>query len=286
MAEVKNKQQQINIEEETKALAITNEEKYIDNLVSIITPAYNAAAYIAETIESVLVQTYTNWEMLIVNDCSKDNTAEIAESYAKKDKRIKLINLKQNSGAAAARNTAIQNAKGRYIAFLDSDDLWKKEKLQKQIEFMQQNVYAFTYTSYEHFKETKENIQNQVQISKSLNYNQALKGNQIGCLTVMLDRKQIPNIHFTIHKHEDYILWLNILKQGITAYGIQECLALYRTGNSKSISGNKLQSAMWTWKVYRDNIKLSVVESSYYFLFYLFRGLKKYFSLFLFIIFT
>ena len=275
MAEVKNIQQQINTNEKTKALAVTDEEKYIDNLVSIITPAYNSAAYIAETIESVLAQTYTNWEMLIVNDYSKDNTAEIVQSYAKKDKRIKLINLQQNSGAAAARNTAIQNAKGRYIAFLDSDDLWKKEKLQKQIEFMQRNGYAFTYTSYEHFKGTKENIQNQVQIPKSLNYKQALKGNKIGCLTVMLDRKQIANIHFTTQKHEDYILWLNILKQGITAYGIQESLALYRTGNSKSISGNKLQSALWTWKVYRESQMLSVVRSMYYIWFYVVSGLRK-----------
>lgn len=267
MAEVKNKEQQINTDE--------LRQQYIDDLVSIITPAYNAAAYIAETIESVFAQTYTNWEMLIVNDCSKDNTAEIVQSYAAKDKRIKLINLKQNSGAAIARNAAIQNAKGRYIAFLDSDDLWKKEKLQKQIQFMQQNGYAFTYTSYEHFKETKENIQNQVQIPKSLNYQQALKGNQIGCLTVMLDRKQITNIHFTTQKHEDYILWLNILKLGITAHGIQESLALYRTDNSKSISGNKMQSAMWTWKVYRESQRLSVVKSMYYFWFYVVNGLKK-----------
>ena len=267
MAEVKNKEQQINTDELC--------QQYEDGLVSIITPAYNAAAYIAETIESVLVQTYLNWEMLIANDCSKDNTAEIVQSYAKKDKRINLINLKQNSGTAIARNAAIQNAKDRYIAFLDSDDLWKEEKLQKQIEFMQQNGYAFTFTSYEHFKEIKENTQNQVQIPKSLNYNQALKGNQIGCLTVMLDRKHIQNIHFTTQRHEDYILWLNILKQGVTAHGIQESLALYRTGNSKSISGNKLQSALWTWKVYRESQKLSVVKSMYYMWFYVVNGLKK-----------
>lgn len=267
MSEVKNKEQQINTDE--------LRQQYEDGLVSIITPAYNAAAYIAETIESVLAQTYQNWEMLIVNDCSKDNTAEIVQSYAAKDKRIKIINLKQNSGVAVARNTAIQNAKGRYIAFLDSDDLWQKEKLKKQIEFMQQNGYVFTFTGYEHFKETKENIQNKVQIPKSLNYQQALKGNKVGCLTVMLDRKQIPNIYFTTQKHEDYIIWLNILKQGITAYGIQESLALYRTGNSKSISGNKLQSAMWTWKVYRDSQKLSVVKSMYYMLFYTVSGLRK-----------
>ena len=267
MAEIESRKQQMNTDE--------LRQQYEDGLVSIITPAYNAAAYIAETIESVFAQTYTNWEMLIVNDCSKDNTAEIVQSYAAKDKRIKLINLEQNSGAAAARNTAIQNAKGMYIAFLDSDDIWKKEKLQKQLNFMQQNGYAFTFTGYEHFKETKENIQNQVQIPKSLNYKQALKGNQIGCLTVMLDREQIQNIEFENHKHEDYILWLNILKTGITAYGINENLALYRIGNSNSISNNKLKSALWTWKVYRQNMKLSIMKSIYCYFFYIWKGLKK-----------
>ena len=267
MAEVKNKEQQINTDE--------LRQQYIDDLVSIITPAYNAAAYIAETIESVLAQTYQNWEMLIVNDCSKDNTAEIVQSYAVKDKRIKLINLKQNSGAAAARNTAIQNAKGRYIAFLDSDDLWKEEKLQKQIQFMQQNEYVFTFTAYEHFKDVKENVQNSVKVSQSLNYKQALKGNQIGCLTVILDRKQIHNIQFSNERHEDYILWLNILKSSITAYGLNESLALYRIGNSKSISNNKLKSALWTWKVYKESQEFSMLKSAYYMLFYVMNGLRK-----------
>lgn len=266
MSEFQNKDRQLNTE---------NKQEYIDDLVSIITPAYNAAEYIAETIESVLAQTYPKWEMLIVNDCSKDNTAEIVQSYAAKDKRIKLINLKQNSGAAVARNTAIQNAQGRYIAFLDSDDLWKKEKLQKQLNFMQQNGYVFTFTGYEHFKNNKENIQNKVKAPKSLNYKQALKGNQIGCLTVMLDRKQIPNIEFSKQRHEDYILWLNILKQDITAFDLNESLALYRVGNSKSISSNKLQSALWTWKVYRESQKLSVFKSIYYICFYCLGGIRK-----------
>ncbi len=271
MTVIKIKEQQLNNNTKNQ-----NQMKYIDNLVSIITPAYNAAEYIAETIESVLAQTYQNWEMLVVNDCSKDNTAEIVQSYAVKDKRIKLINMKQNSGAAVARNTAIQNAKGRYIAFLDSDDIWKKEKLQKQLNFMQQNSYAFTYTGYEHFKETKENIQNEVKVSQSLNYKQALKGNKIGCLTVMVDKTQIQNIHFIMQKHEDYILWLNILKQGITAYGLNESLALYRTGNSKSVSSNKLQSALWTWNVYRVNQKLSILRSIYCMWFYISNGIRKY----------
>ena len=266
MSEFENKDQQLNNE---------NKQECIDDLVSIITPAYNAAEYIGETIESVLAQTYHKWEMLIVNDCSKDNTAEIVQSYSDKDNRIKLINLKQNSGAAVARNTAIQNAKGRYIAFLDSDDLWKKEKLQKQLSFMQQNGYAFTFTAYGHFKDRKENIQNLVKVPKSLNYKQALKGNQIGCLTVMLDRMQVQNINFSKQKHEDYILWLNILKQGITAYGLDERLALYRTGNSKSVSSNKLQSALWTWNVYRSSQTLSIFKSIYYMCFYVFNGIVK-----------
>lgn len=250
-------------------------DNYQEDLVSIITPAYNAAEYIAETIESVLAETYPYWEMLIVNDCSTDNTAKIAQSYAAKDRRIKLINLTENSGAAIARNTVIQNAKGRYIAFLDSDDLWKKEKLQKQLKFMQQNGYAFTFMAYEHFKSNKENIKNKVPAPKKLKYRDALKGNQIGCLTVMLDRKQLARIKFTEQKHEDYILWLNILKTGITAYGINESLALYRTGNSKSISSNKLQSALWTWNVYRKVQKLSILKSIYYMCFYLKNGIMK-----------
>ena len=147
MAESENREQQLNIE---------NKQEYVNDLVSIITPAYNAAEYIAETIESVLAQTYPKWEMLIVNDCSTDNTATIVQNYVNKDNRIKLINLKQNSGAAVARNTAIQNAKGRYIAFLDSDDLWKKEKLQKQLNFMQQNGYAFTFHNFIMFDDGKE----------------------------------------------------------------------------------------------------------------------------------
>lgn len=141
---------------------------------------------------------------------------------------------------------------------------------------MQQNGYVFTFTGYEHFKETKENIQNLVKVPNSLKYKQALKGNPIGCLTVMLDRKQIQNIEFSKQKHEDYILWLNILKQGIMAYGIQKSLALYRTGNNKSISGNKLQSAVWTWNVYRDSQKLPLLKSIYYMCFYCLKGIKKY----------
>ena len=269
MSEVKNKEQQINTDE--------LRQQYEDGLVSIITPAYNAAAYIAETIESVLAQTYTNWEMLIVNDCSKDNTAEIVQSYAAKDKRIKLINLKQNSGAAIARNAAIQNAKGRYITFLDSDDLWKKEKLQKQIEFMQQNGYAFTFHNFIRFNDgAKKENGKLLKVARQTDYKTLLKGNNTGgCLAVCIDRNIVRKIFMPNQRHEDYICWLNILKRyRIKGYGINEILGYYRVGKV-SVSSNKFKSALWTWKVYRDSQNLSFLKSIYYMCFYCLNGIRK-----------
>ena len=163
----------------------------------------------------MLAQTYTNWEMLIVNDCSKDNTAEIVQSYAAKDKRIKLINLKQNSGAAVARNTAIQNAKGRYIAFLDSDDLWKKEKLQKQIEFMKQNGYAFTFTEYQYLKLNPDEKIRIIKVPELLTYEQSLKNTIIGCLTVIVDRNQTGNFQMPlVRAGQDHLTWWLLMKRG------------------------------------------------------------------------
>ena len=268
MAELKIKEQQLNTE---------NKQEYIDDLVSIITPAYNAAKYITETIESVLAQTYPKWEMLIVNDCSKDNTAEIVQRYAAKDNRIKLINLKQNSGAAVARNTAIQNAKGRYIAFLDSDDLWKKEKLQKQLRFMQQNDYAFTFHNFIMFNDGTEKENGKfIKVSTQVDYKKLLKGNNTGgCLAVCIDRSIVKEIFMPSKRHEDYICWLNIVKRyQIKGYGINEILGYYRVGKV-SVSSNKLKSALWTWNVYRENQKLSLLESIYYMCFYCLNGIRK-----------
>ena len=268
MAELKQKDQQLNTE---------NKQEYIDDLVSIITPAYNAAEYIAETIESVVAQTYPKWEMLIVNDCSKDNTAAIVQSYADKDNRIKLINLKQNSGAAVARNTAIQNAKGRYVAFLDSDDLWKKEKLQKQLRFMQRNGYAFTFHNFVMFNNGTDKENGKViKVSEKIDYKKLLKGNNTGgCLAVCIDRKVVKEIFMPSKRHEDYICWLNILKRyQIKGYGINEILGYYRVGKV-SVSSNKFKSALWTWKVYRDSQNLSFLKSIYYMCFYCLNGIRK-----------
>lgn len=210
-------------------------------LVSVITPAYNVAAYIAETIESVLAQSYPNWEMIIVNDRSTDNTAEVVEAYVKRDARISLFTLEKNSGAAAARNYAISKAKGRYIAFLDADDLWKRNKLQRQTEFMQRHKYAFTFTSYEIFREgsSKRKVFHAV---PRITYRQYLKNTIIGNLTVMMDRHQIKNITVQTGFLEDVLTWMYYLKQGYIAHGLKENLAEYRVYNS-SVSGNKFRNA-------------------------------------------
>ena len=158
----------------------------IDDLVSIIMSAYNVEKYIAEAIESVLKQTYTNWELIIVNDCSIDATEQLAKKYQEQDERIKLHSLPENKGVANARNIALQNAVGRYIAFLDSDDIWLPEKLEKQLDFMKINNYVFTYHQYRHFA-SKDKVGQIVKIPSQLDYMDALKGNSIGCLTVCID---------------------------------------------------------------------------------------------------
>ena len=251
-------------------------EKFVNDLVSIITPAYNAEKYINDTIASVISQTYQYWEMVIVDDASNDNTNKIINKYQQKDKRIKLINLLNNQGVANARNIAIQNAKGRYIAFLDADDAWEKEKLEKQIDFMKQNDVYFSYHDYK-LLDLSNNKEKIISVPKQLDYNNLLKGNRTGsCLTVCLDRKIIKDIYFPKAKHEDYICWLNILKQyNIVAFGLNETLGTYKVGK-KSISSNKLQSAIWNWKVYRESQKLSIMKSIYYMCFYMINGIKKY----------
>ncbi|WP_337366013.1 glycosyltransferase family 2 protein [Phascolarctobacterium sp.] len=247
----------------------------IDDLVSIIMPAYNAEKYIEEAIQSVLKQTYTNWELIIVNDNSSDDTEKIIKKYKEQDKDIKLYSLPENQGVANARNIAIRNADGRYIAFLDSDDMWLPEKLEKQIMFMRENCYAFTYHRYRRFT----NIDRSgkvVNIPSKLNYKEALKGNSIGCLTVCIDKSKIKSFLMPQQRHEDYITWLNILKENkVNAYGLQDDLARYRIGSKESVSANKFKSAIWTWNVYRNNQKLSIFKALYCMLFYIKTGITK-----------
>jgi glycosyltransferase involved in cell wall biosynthesis len=236
----------------------------INSLVSIITPLYNSEKFIEETIQSVLNQTYSNWEMIIVNDCSTDNGVDILKKYSEKDNRIKLIQLIKNGGGAVARNRAIEEAKGKYIAFLDSDDLWKPEKLEKQIKFMKENSYSFTFTKYQQMNENGEKLEKYIEVPKTLNYKQALLKNPIGCLTVIYDSEKLGKVYLPlIRKRQDYALWLKILKSGVTGYGLNENLAYYRL-RENSISSNKVDLIKYQWKLYREIEKLNIFESIFY----------------------
>lgn len=244
-------------------------------LVSIITPVYKAEKFISETIKCVQEQTYQNWEMLLVNDQSPDDSVEIINKFAEQDKRIRLLNLEKNSGAAIARNTAIKNSKGNYIAFLDSDDLWHPEKLTKQIKFMEERNLAFTFTGYELMDEDGVKKGKIVQVPESIDYDGLLKNTIIGCLTVVLNKEKIGEIEMVnIRTRQDFVLWLNILKRGHIAHGLNEVLAFYRKVEG-SISSNKVKAAKRNWEVYRKIEKLSLFKSIVSFTGYVYHALKK-----------
>lgn len=235
------------------------------NKVSIITPAYNAERFIRETIDSVLKQTYSDWEMLIVDDCSTDQTVSIVKEYEQLDDRIRLIQLEKNSGSAVARNTAMDNATGKYLAFLDSDDVWLPEKLEKQLQFMQDKDVAFSYTKYVRMLENGTRTRSISKAPATVTYDQLMKRCVIGCLTVMLDREKIGELRMVnIRTRQDYAFWLTILRKGYLAYGLPEVLAEYRLVKD-SISSNKIEAAKRNWYVFRQIEKQSLLKSLWYF---------------------
>jgi len=255
---------------------LTKESNSIHNssLVSIITPSYNSEKYISETIESVLTQTYSNWEMLIVDDMSTDDSPQIIDVYAKQDKRIKLIRSKQNMGSAKARNRAIKEATGEYIAFLDSDDIWLPNKLEKQLTRMQHNNIYLSYSAYYTINDRGETL-SLFPVKERINYYDMLKTSTIGTLTTIYNAKELGKVYFEALGHEDYIMKLQILKAMPYAEGINEPLAKYRI-HEQSLSSNKLHAALWQWYIYRKVEKLPLVKSIYYFLHYSYYGFFKY----------
>ena len=244
--------------------------------VSIITPCYNSARFISKTIESVLNQTYPYWEMIIVDDCSHDNTKEVVEQYCKLDSRIRLLCLEKNSGSATIpRNKAIEEAEGRFIAFIDSDDLWKPEKLERQLPFFNTSNIAVVYSNYEKIDESGNRYGRVILAPKSCTYHQLLCGNVIGCSTGVYDTLKTGKHFFVSEGHEDYILWLSILKKGYLAVNTQSCLAEYRIRKS-SLSSNKIKVLPWVWNIYMNIEKIGYFRSAFYFINYAFRGIFKY----------
>lgn len=245
-------------------------------MVSIITPIYNSELYLSETINSIINQTFENWELLLINDNSIDNSKEIAETYIKNDPRIKLVNLSKNQGAAVARNLGIEKAKGRFIAFLDSDDLWEPDKLEYQVDFMLSQKIPFTYSSYSIIDENNDIIKDNI-VPESITYSQLLKNCIIGCLTVMYDSQKLGKVYFPlIRKRQDFALWLKILKGVSVGVGIKRKLARYRI-RRESLSSNKLKAARYNWILYRQVEKLGFFKSLYYFVNYATSGIKKHF---------
>lgn len=236
----------------------------MSDLISIITPTYNCGEFIGETIESVIKQTYPYWEMIIVDDCSTDNTKEIVEKYMKNDSRIKYHLLEKNSGAAIARTKAMDLASGTYMAFLDSDDLWSENKLEKQISFMKLNNYALTCTSYEQVDEFGELTNRIIKTKQKTDYNGVLLTCPVGNSTVMynvtkLGKFKVPNIR----KRNDDALWLQMLKKEKYIYGMNDVLMQYRI-RKNSISSNKFKLIKYHWVLYRDIEKLTVSRSLFH----------------------
>ncbi|CAG9433021.1 UDP-Glc:alpha-D-GlcNAc-diphosphoundecaprenol beta-1,3-glucosyltransferase WfgD [Providencia alcalifaciens] len=240
-----------------------------NKLVSIIMPCYNSERFIVESINSVLDQSYKFFELIIVNDASTDNSVSLISSY--KDSRIVLINLEKNEGVSSARNKGLSIAKGDYIAFIDSDDIWISNKLEKQIELLNKDwdVICSNYSTF-----NLNGLVNTRYAPEIITYKDMLRSCFIGNLTGIYHAKKIGKFYQKNVGSEDYLMWLSVLKKAEKAYCIQEPLAKYRI-HETSLSSNKVKSINWQWNIYRKELKLNFIQSFYYLCCYIFHALKK-----------
>lgn len=248
----------------------------MEGLVSIITPTYNSEAFIAQTIASVQSQTYQNWEMIIVDDGSVDNTAAIVVEKAKEDSRIIFIKMSENSGPAKARNAGIEKVSGKYMTFLDADDIWFPAFISTSINTIIKNDVFFVFSSYRRSNEKLEFVYSDFIVPQNVTYTDILKTNSISCLTAFIDieklgKKRMPDIF----KRQDMGLWLQYLKEIPFAYGIQQPLAIYRI-RENSLSRNKSKLLKYQWQFYREVEHLSVLQSAYYMINWMYKGFFKY----------
>lgn len=244
-------------------------------LISVIMPCYNMASYVSDSIKSVIAQTYPHWELLIVDDASSDETVNIIKSYAQADSRIKFAIKKQNSGISDTRNQCIQMAQGQFLAFLDADDIWHPEKLEKQLSFMLAKNIGFTYSTYDWIDEDGKIMNKFINTIGNLDYKTYLRNTIIGCSTVMVNKAIIGDVFVPkFRTSEDTATWLDILRKGLMAYAIDESLVSYRI-RRKSASSNKIRASIDLWKVYRQHEKLPFFKAIYYFSCYAFNAVKK-----------
>lgn len=244
-------------------------------LISIIMPMHNSAAFVGEAIESVLAQSYSEWELIIVDDESTDASVSIVEAYAQKDSRIRLFrNPKPIKMPSAPRNMGLSMAKGRYIAFLDSDDMWLPEKLTQQIPMMQNPQVAIVYSNYEKMTESGKKTGRVIKAPRQADYKKLLRGNVIGNLTGIYDKEKVGIVPFLNIHHEDYAMWLSILKRGFIAQNTGTVAARYRLSSS-SVSTNKYRVLSWQWNIYRNIEHISIMKSTIYFVSYAFKAFLK-----------
>lgn len=251
--------------------------KYMCDKVTVVTPSWNSAKYIQKTVESVQAQTYQNWEMIIVDDCSTDETVEIVNSMAKTDSRIKVLCQKMNAGAGAARTRSVMNGNGRYIAYLDADDIWKPKKLELQIKFMKDNNYAFSCTSYEVINDEGKPLNKFVHMLPEVDYKGFLMNNLLQTVGIMVDTSIVDKKYLVmpnIRRRQDAATWLQVLKAGYKCYGLDIILAEYRRATG-SLSSNKTKAIKGIWSLYRDVEHLSLPFSCYCFIRYAFLAVWK-----------
>lgn len=259
-------------------------EESIDNLISIVIPVYNAAPFLARTLQSIELQTYQQWELILVDDASTDESMTVArhwmESFLPENQRTEKIRFffnETNLGAAKTRNRGIKEARGRYLVYLDADDYWDVEKLEKQIQFMRQKQCAFSFTGYEFANQSGVRNGKVVHAPKEINYREAIRNTTISTITVMFDRSRIPEELLYMPEEcqrEDTATWWRILKQGYTAYGLDEALSVY-CRHKGSHSSNKLKAVAGTYQMYRRQEHFHVVKTLYYMTLYIFGAIKR-----------
>lgn len=260
------------------AYLLNNEERsFINGLVSVIIPVYNAAKVIRKTLDSVFEQTYKNIEVVLVDDCSTDNSKQIINEYAKTHDGIVYCLQETNQGAGAARNKALEIAQGQYVAFLDADDKWKPQKIEKQINLLKEKNGAFSYTAIEMINERDEIVKGKRNVKAEIDYKFLLKNTMIATSTVLIDRTIIGDFRMSTRRGgQDYATWLMILRSGIIAYGINEALEQYRVGNKDSLAGKKGKSIKQVWEIQTKDEHISKARAAINVCFFIANAIKKY----------
>lgn len=252
------------------------EKQYIDNLVSVITPVYNAEKFLGRMLDSVLSQTYQNIEIVLVDDCSKDHSAEIIEEYEKKCADIVYHLQEKNMGAGYARNKALELAKGRYVAFLDSDDVWMPDKIERQMKLMKDTNTPFCYAAIEMIDENDRLIKPKRNIKETCDYHYLLHNTIIATSSVVVDRKILDDFRMHLRRGgQDYATWLKLLRNGVVARGINEVLVRYRVCEG-SLSSNKLDSIRQVWEIQTQDEKIGKIPAAFHVCCFMVNALKKY----------